>query len=324
MKILITGMAGFIGFHLARHLSQAGHEIFGIDNLNPYYAVALKRARLAQLPKTVQFAEIDITDFQALSAYIQNARPDCVVHLAAQAGVRHSLQKPFDYASTNLTGQLSVLEACCRVVHVPHLIYASSSSVYGANPNLPYAETSDADAPVSLYGATKRSGEMLASSYAHLFGTPITGFRFFTVYGSWGRPDMAYWIFAEKILAGEPIEIFNHGRMRRDMTHVSDIVLGLTASIEKPPAYPSGTRPHRVYNLGHGNPAHLLDLVSTLESLTGRKAKKSLKDAPPGDVMETWADMSRFHADYGFAPVTSLRDGMQEFYGWFEQWRAMA
>jgi UDP-glucuronate 4-epimerase len=322
MKVLITGIAGFIGYHLARRLIAEGVEIAGVDNINAYYDVGLKHARLAQLGKGFKRFEIDIADHEAFAAAVDNFQPAVIVHLAAQPGVRYSLLRPFEYARANLIGHLSVIEACRHARDFSHLIYASSSSVYGETGRVPFEEGDRADTPVSLYGATKRCDELMSSSYAHLFGINQIGLRFFTVYGSWGRPDMAYWMFAEKILRGEPIDVFNHGHMRRDMTHVTDVIDGIFSAIVKAPVFAPDERAHRVYNVGNHRPERLIDMIACLENIIGRSAVKVLRDMQPGDVTETFADISRFRADYGYDPKISMPAGLAEFMTWFGDWRS--
>lgn len=319
MKILLTGCAGFIGFHAARALHARGHEIVGVDNLNDYYDTALKRARLDALGFDLDFHRIDIADADAVQALFNAAQPDCVVHLAAQAGVRHSLKQPFAYARSNLLGHLSILEACRHTGSVEHLVYASSSSVYGDTTEVPFREDAECDAPVSLYAATKRADELMSLSYAKLYGLPQIGLRLFTVYGRWGRPDMAYWIFTERIFRDEPIRLFNHGRMRRDMTHVDDVVHGLCAAVERRPDFAEGELPHRIYNVGNNRPVELLRLIELIETACKQPARRILESTPPGDVLETYADISRFQADYDFAPSTPIEEGVRDFVAWYRE-----
>ncbi len=316
MKVIITGAAGFIGFHAACRLAGAGHEVVGLDSLNAYYSLDLKRARLAALPASVRFETLDIADAPALSDCVRREAPQVVVHLAAQGGVRYSIENPFAYAHSNLLGHLSVLEACRHAEGLSHLVYASSSSVYGDDSDVPFAETAVVDRPVSLYAATKASDELMSSAYAHLYGLKQIGLRFFTVYGRWGRPDMAYWLFAERILRDEPIKVFNRGQMRRDMTHVGDVVAGLAAVVERTPTFADGERPHRVYNVGNSHPETLIDLIETLEAAIGRPARKTFLPMQPGDVTETYADIRRFQADYGYRPQTPISEGLPDFVAW--------
>jgi len=322
MKVLITGIAGFIGFHLAKSLIKHDVEILGVDNVNAYYSTRLKRARLNELGNGVRFIEMDIADHDDFIAFVVSEAPDVIVHLAAQAGVRYSIEKPFDYARANLLGHLAVLEACRHNKNLSHLVYASSSSVYGENSISPFTEADTADQPVSLYAATKRSDELMSSSYSHLYGINQIGLRFFTVYGSWGRPDMAYWKFTSKIFEGAPISVFNNGMMRRDMTHVSDVVAGITATVLTPPRLSANERPHRIYNVGNNQPEQLLDMIDTIEQLVGRRATKVFAGMQPGDVTETYADINSFQTDYNYNPQTKMQDGLREFIEWFRDWRS--
>jgi len=317
MHFFITGVAGFIGFHVAQSLLARGHTVSGVDNLNPYYSPALKRDRLAHLGGRVRFRQIDISDSDAVAGFLREEEPYAVLHLAAQAGVRHSINHPFEYSHANLTGHLSVLEAVRHTTSKPHLVYASSSSVYGSTAVAPFREDDPADKPVSLYGATKRSNELMGHSYAHLFGIPQIGLRFFTVYGSWGRPDMAYWLFTEAILSGKPIRIFNQGEMARDMTHISDVVEGIVATLERRPVFEKEEVSHRIYNVGNNTPERLIDMIATIEALTKRSAIRELEPMQPGDVVRTYADISRFQKDYGFSPRVSMAEGLSEFFEWF-------
>ena len=293
------------------------------SNLNAYYSLDLKRARLAALPATVRFESLDIADAPALAALVRREAPQVVVHLAAQGGVRYSIENPFAYAHSNLLGHLSVLEACRHAEGLSHLVYASSSSVYGDDSEVPFRETAVVNQPVSLYAATKASDELMSSAYAHLYGLKQVGLRFFTVYGRWGRPDMAYWLFAERMLRDEPINVFNEGRMRRDMTHVSDVVAGLAAVVDQAPAFRDGERPHRVYNVGNSHPETLIDMIETLEAAVGRPARKTFLPMQPGDVTETYADISRFQADYGYSPRTPISEGLPDFVAWLRGYLAL-
>lgn len=321
-SVLVTGAAGFIGFHLAQRLLAAGASVHGIDNLNSYYDVNLKRARLAKLVahERFAFAAQDITDYEGLKALFAACRPHAVVHLAAQAGVRYSLEVPRAYVSANLDGFLGVLEAC-RAYAVDHLIYASSSSVYGANRKVPFHESDPVLAPVSLYGATKRANELMAEAYARLFAIPCSGVRFFTVYGPWGRPDMAYYGFTRAILEGRPIDVFNHGRMQRDFTYIDDVTEALARLIVLPPAAAGdgGERaaPHTIYNLGNHTPVELERFIAAIESALGRKANRRYLPMQPGDVPATWADVERLTRATGFAPGTSIEDGIARFVAWY-------
>ena len=322
-RVLVTGAAGFIGFHFVLRLLRAGATVHGLDNLNSYYDVDLKQARLdaiGQKPKFT-FSVQDVTDYDALKALFAEFRPDCVVHLAAQAGVRHSLTNPRAYVSSNLDGFLAVLEAC-RAHPVRHLVYASSSSVYGASSKVPYHEDDPAVAPVSLYAATKRADELMAQAYAHLFAIPCSGARFFTVYGPWGRPDMAYYSFAKAILEGRPIDVFNHGQMQRDFTYIDDVVEALVRLVDIPPGNDAQdsnpTRaPHIVYNIGNHQPIALERFIAALEAALGRKAQKRYLDMQPGDVLTTCADTTRLSRATGFEPRTSIEDGIARFVEWF-------
>ncbi|MBX9465254.1 MAG: NAD-dependent epimerase [Aquamicrobium sp.] len=321
-RILVTGAAGFIGFHVAGRLLDAGVQVLGIDNLNDYYDVSLKQARLDRLERPgFAFARLDIADSAGLMREMAAFKPDAVIHLAAQAGVRYSLTNPQAYASANLTGFLNVLEAC-REHPVEHLIYASSSSVYGANTKLPFSEADKADHPVSLYGATKRANELMAHAYSHLFAIPATGLRFFTVYGPWGRPDMAYFSFTRKIAAGEPIDVFNEGRMERDFTYVDDVVDAIVALVGRPPQpardAPGMTpAPHRVYNIGNHTPVPLKHFIAVIENAVGRRAIKRMLPMQPGDVYATYADVDDLAEAIGFAPRTSIEDGIRAFVDWY-------
>ncbi len=320
MTILVTGAAGFIGHHVSRALLSRGLDVLGIDNCNDYYDPALKQARLAQLQGEAgfRFVEVDIADAGALQAAVAGVAIERIIHLAAQAGVRYSLVNPAAYARSNLVGHLNMLELARHTRELQHMAYASSSSVYGGRTDLPFLETDRADTPVSLYAATKKSNELMSHTYAHLYGLPLTGLRFFTVYGPWGRPDMAYWSFTQKIIAGEPIEIFNEGDMLRDFTYVDDIVDGvLRVTLEGPK---SGVEPpHAVYNIGNNNPVRLLEFVETLEAIIGKKAVRVMKPMQPGDVPATYADISAIRRDYGFEPRTSIADGLSRFVGWYRQ-----
>jgi UDP-glucuronate 4-epimerase len=322
---LVTGAAGFIGLHVCDALLRAGADVLGVDNFSPYYSVALKKARLAQLEgrKGFVFRALDIADHDALAALPERNDLEVVIHLAAQAGVRHSLDKPFEYASANLTGHLSVLELCRHAPRGPLLVYASSSSVYGSNVAIPFSEEARVDAPESLYAATKRADELMSSAYAALYGLRQIGLRFFTVYGPWGRPDMAYWIFTDKILKGEPIRVFNEGRLKRDFTYIDDIIQGVVATATKPARLPED-RPHRIYNIGNNSPVELLRFIEVLEGLLGRKAERVLEPMQPGDVLATCADIRAIAADYGFAPSTPLEDGLARFVAWYKECRGGA
>lgn len=324
MPVLITGAAGFIGFHLARRLCEAGLEVVGIDNLNPYYSVELKHARLNQLAQwpNFRFQALDIAEPTALMALFEECRFSEVIHLAAQAGVRYSLENPGVYAQANLVGFLNVLEACRR--HPPgHLVYASSSSVYGANAKLPFAVEDPVEQPVSLYAASKRANELMAHSYAHLYGIPVTGLRFFTVYGPWGRPDMALFKFTEAMLEGRPIDIYNHGLMGRDFTYIDDIVESLLRLRLKPPVAEPGKPPCALFNIGRGQPVRLLDFVECLEKALGIQARRNYLPLQPGDVLETWADVSSLARWIDFSPSVSLEHGVGRFVSWYRDFHRL-
>ena len=325
MLVLVTGVAGFIGAHVARALLARGDRVIGIDNLNTYYPVVLKQARLEQLIGTApkfRFAPADFADRAALAAALPGESIDAIVHLGAQAGVRHSIEHPRDYVHSNLVGQLEILELA-RHAGVGHLVYASSSSVYGDTATLPLDAEARADRPVSFYAATKRSNEIMAESYAHLYRVPMTGLRFFTVYGPWGRPDMAPWRFAERVLRGEPLPIYNHGRMQRDFTFIDDIVAGVLAALDRPPAddgaaKPGGSRaPHAVYNLGNDQPEALIDFVALIGKACGVDPVLELLPMQPGDVTATWADIGPARRDLGYDPVTPLAIGIPRFIEWY-------
>ncbi|HEX5767455.1 MAG TPA: NAD-dependent epimerase [Burkholderiales bacterium] len=313
MRVLVTGTAGFIGMHCAKRLLERGDEVIGIDNLSPYYSVQLKKDRLALLehPKFA-FTQLDIADGATLRKYFESNQPDQVLHLAAQAGVRYSLENPGAYIEANLVGFANLLECCRR--HPPgHLVYASSSSVYGANPQLPWSESQNVDQPVSLYAATKKSNELLAHAYSHLFGLNTTGLRYFTVYGPWGRPDMSAFLFAQAILQGKPIPVFNHGDMKRDFTYIDDIVEGTLRVLDRPAR-------NAVYNIGNHQPVALLDFIAALERAFGKKAKLDLRPMQPGDVKSTYADTSALRAAVGFAPSTPLETGLRRFAEWYREY----
>jgi UDP-glucuronate 4-epimerase len=318
VKLLVTGAAGFIGMHSCKRLLERGHEVLGIDNLNAYYDPALKRARLEQLrpfPKFT-FEKLDIADERALAAVFEAGRFDAVLHLAAQAGVRYSLENPMAYVSSNVAGFLNILEGC-RKAKVAHLCYASSSSVYGANVELPFSEEHRVDSPVSLYAATKRANELMAQSYGESFGIPCTGLRFFTAYGPWGRPDMALFIFTRAILEGKPIRVFNGGDMLRDFTYIDDIVEAVTALIERPHPGAQGGAKSRLFNIGHGSPVKLMDFVRAVERALGRKAQIELAPMQLGDVRATYASTEKLRAEIGYAPSTTIETGVERFVAWY-------
>ena len=322
MRVLVTGVAGFIGFHVAAALAARGDEVVGIDNLDPYYSVRLKRDRLAALPEEVRFVEVDFADAGAVAAALDGEAIDRIVHLGAQAGVRHSIDHPAAYGQANLVGQLNILELARRR-RVRHLVYASSSSVYGEGGDGPLAADERADRPISLYAATKRSGELMAESYAHLYRVPATGLRFFTVYGPWGRPDMAVWLFTAAILERRPIRVFNGGALARDFTYIDDIVAGVLAALDHPPAddgaaKPGGsTGPHALYNLGNGRPEALGDLIAAIEAACGEEAIRELVAMQPGDVTATFADIAPIARDLGYAPTTTIGEGVPRFVEWY-------
>jgi len=316
MRILLTGAAGFIGFHTAKALLARGDEVVGVDNLNDYYPVKLKEARLAQLEPSDKFTFVrtDISDRDAFLDRFKSEKFDAIIHLAAQAGVRYSIEHPFDYADANLVGHLAILELARAQKDLRHQVYASSSSVYGGNTKLPFSEDDAVDKPVSLYAATKRSCELMSHTYSHLYGIPQTGLRFFTVYGPWGRPDMAYWTFTRDILEGKPIRVFNNGDMSRDFTYIDDIVTGVLAVLDGPP---QNDNLHRLYNIGNNNPEKLTDFIALIEKLTGRAAEKIMEPMQPGDVYSTYADITAIKRDFGFEPSTPLSDGLPKFVDWF-------
>jgi len=333
--ILVTGAAGFIGFHVATALLKEGRVVIGVDNLTPYYDVKLKEARLAELAKHNGFSFIrhDLADRQATADLFAQYKFPHVVHLAAQAGVRHSLVDPHAYVDSNLIGFVNVLEGCrhngCR-----HLIYASSSSVYGSNTHMPFSVHDNVDHPLSLYGASKKANELMAHSYSHLFRLPTTGLRFFTVYGPWGRPDMAMWIFAGAILAGKPIKLFNHGKMRRDFTYVDDVVESIVRLVGRPAAVDpnwsgdtpdpgSSSAPWRVYNIGNNNPVDLLDVVELLEKSIGKKAIRELEPMQPGDVPATYADVDALMKEVDFKPATPIAEGIARFIAWYRVYHGL-
>ena len=329
MKILLTGAAGFIGAHVARLLLARGDEVVGIDNLNAYYDPQLKHDRLALLQGQpgFRFQQMDVADRSAMPALFAQEKFDRVVHLAAQAGVRHSLVDPHAYIDSNLVGFTNILEGC-RHHGVQHLVYASSSSVYGGNTQMPFSEHHGVDHPVSLYAATKKANELMAHTYSHLFNLPTTGLRFFTVYGPWGRPDMALFLFTRAILAGEPIQVFNHGKMVRDFTYIDDIAEGVVRTLDHvPTANPAYDRsradaaashaPYRVFNIGNHQPVQLMDFIAAIERHTGREAIKELRDIQPGDVPATYADVSELQAWTGFTPATSVDEGVRRFVEWY-------
>lgn len=331
-KILVTGTAGFIGYHVASRLLERGDHVLGLDSLNDYYDVSLKEARLALLKPHPRFSfrRLDVADRTAVEDLFRTERPEIVIHLAAQAGVRYSLVNPHAYITANIAGFLNVLEGC-RHHGVEHLVFASSSSVYGANTATPFSVHQNVDHPVSLYAATKKANEGMAHAYATLFKVPCTGLRFFTVYGPWGRPDMSLFLFTRAILAGEPIDVFNHGRMKRDFTYIDDIVEGVLRVADRIPAPnpkwtgkapdpASSFAPWRLYNIGNNNPVELLHFIGVIEKALGREARKSFLPMQPGDVPETYADVDDLMADVGFRPSTSIETGVSRFIAWYREY----
>jgi UDP-glucuronate 4-epimerase len=329
LTIVVTGVAGFIGSQLARALLARGDRVLGIDNLNDYYPVQLKRDRLSDIAHPhFAFHEVDFADHVALDAALSGVAVDSIVHLGAQAGVRYSLINPRAYVQSNLAGHLNLLEVA-RHHGVRQMIYASSSSVYGSNKNLPFRVTDRVDHPISLYAATKKADELMSETYAHLYRIPLTGLRFFTVYGRWGRPDMAVWSFAERILTGQPIPVFNKGEMRRDFTHIDDIVAGIVAALDHPVCddgveKPGGSHaPHRLYNIGNNRAEDLMRLISVLEAACGRRAAIDFQPMQPGDVVETYADITDLTRDLGFAPTTPIDIGVPDFVQWLKAYRGL-
>ena len=331
MKVLVTGVAGFIGFFVARVLCERGDEVVGVDNLNDYYDVGLKQARLANLKDLVnfKFINLDIADREAIDTLFNDNGFQRIVHLAAQAGVRYSLENPYAYVDSNIVGFMNLLQAA-RQQNVEHLVYASSSSVYGANESMPFRTEDNVDHPVSLYAATKKANELMAHSYSHLYQLPTTGLRFFTVYGPWGRPDMSPFLFARAILAGEPIKVFNYGRHRRDFTYIDDIVEGTVRCMDRIPAGnpqwsglqpdPSSSRaPWRIYNIGNSEPVELLDYIELMEKAFGKTTEKELLPLQPGDVEHTYADVSALRDEVGYKPQVSIEEGLKRFAEWYRQ-----
>ena len=329
MKILVTGAAGFIGFHLSQYLMSRGDQVVGLDNLNDYYDVTLKQARLDQLlpHSSFSFVKMDLADRDGMSTLFKEGGFDQVVHLGAQAGVRYSLENPHAYIDSNISGFMNILEGC-RHNKIKHLVFASSSSVYGANTTMPFSVHHNIDHPVSLYAASKKANELMAHTYAHLYNLPCTGLRFFTVYGPWGRPDMAMFLFTRAILDGKPIDVFNHGKMRRDFTYIDDIVEGVvrtldstaTANLEwsgDKPDPGTSAAPYRIYNIGNNNPVELMRLIEVIEETLGKKAEKNFLPIQPGDVPATWADVDDLIQDVGFKPSTPIEEGVGKFVEWF-------
>jgi UDP-glucuronate 4-epimerase len=337
MKILITGTAGFIGFHLTNRLLKEGHDVVGVDNINDYYDVNLKKDRLAyagidadklkaNTPQVSEknpkytFVKADLTNAEAINSLFDKEKPEAVVNLAAQAGVRYSLEHPQTYIDSNITGFLNILEGC-RHHDVKHLIYASSSSVYGSNKELPFSTGDRVDNPVSLYAASKKSNELMAHTYSHLFDIPTTGLRFFTVYGPWGRPDMALFIFTKAMIEGEKIDVYNFGKMSRDFTYIDDIVEGITRLIPKPPVKSENQNaPYRLFNIGNGSPVELMDFIHEIEENLNAKAEKNLMEIQPGDVPKTWADIDNLTELTGFKPQVSVKKGVKNFIDWYKEY----
>jgi len=334
MKVLVTGAAGFIGFHTAKALLDRGDTVVGLDNLNAYYDVALKTARLAQLEgrNGFSFEKAELADRQAIADLFEREKFDRVIHLAAQAGVRYSLENPHAYIDSNIVGFTNILEGC-RHNEVAHLVYASSSSVYGANTSMPFSVHQNVDHPLSLYGATKKANELMAHTYAHLYRLPVTGLRFFTVYGPWGRPDMALFKFTRAILAGEPIDVFNNGNHSRDFTYIDDIVEGVVRCVDKTaepnaawdaasPDPGTSTAPYRLYNIGNNNPVELMDLIGAIEKALGKTAEKNFLPLQPGDVPETYADIEALADAVGYRPATDIGEGIAKFVAWYRDYYA--
>lgn len=332
LKILITGAVGFIGFHLSQYLLKNEDTVVGIDNLTNYYDPILKEDRLKQLNKHSNFTfhKVDLKDKLAVDEIFSNYKPDYVINLAAQAGVRYSIENPYAYMDSNLTGFINILEAC-RNYPVKHLLYASSSSVYGGNKVAPFSTNHNVDHPVSLYAATKKSNELMAHTYSHLYGIPTTGLRFFTVYGPWGRPDMAYFSFTRDILEGKPIKVFNHGKMERDFTYIDDIVEGIYKLIDRPPVpnkewdeskddLSTSFAPYKIYNIGNNQPIQLMKFINVLEEKIGKEAEKIYMDMQPGDVLRTYADVSDLERDINFKPGTSIEEGLGKFVDWYKEY----
>ncbi|WP_010214816.1 GDP-mannose 4,6-dehydratase [Sphingomonas sp. PAMC 26621] len=331
MRILVTGVAGFIGCHVARVLLARGDTVFGIDNLNAYYDVSLKHARLALLAEAgdaFTFAQVDFSDHEALDTALDGQAFDRIVHLGAQAGVRYSIENPRAYLQSNLAGHLNLLEVA-RHRTVEHMVYASSSSVYGGNDTLPFRVEDRVDHPLSLYAATKKADELMSETYAHLFRLPQTGLRFFTVYGPWGRPDMAMWLFTKAIYEGRPINVFGEGRMRRDFTYIDDIVAGIIACLDSPPADDGTVKaggsisPHRIYNIGNSRSEDLGEMIALIEQACGKTATRNLLPMQPGDVRDTFADISAIHRDLGYEPRTTIAEGVPRFVDWYRDYHGL-
>lgn len=321
MKYLVTGASGFIGMYVAERLLKQGHEVVGLDNMNSYYDPELKKYRLARLTShtSFRFVGMDLADREGIAGLFSTERFQRVVHLAAQAGVRYSLQAPFEYVDSNLVGMMTILEGC-RHHGVEHLVYASSSSVYGMNGKIPFSEDDQVDNPVSLYAATKKANELMAHSYAHLYGIPVTGLRFFTVYGPAGRPDMAPWLFTDAILKGEPIKVFNHGKMQRDFTYIDDIIEGVLRIQD---VIPTGKLPYALFNIGNSQPIQLSRFIKAIEGATGITAEKVMLDMQPGDVERTYADTHRLETIVGYKPQMEIEEGMDRFVRWLKEYRGL-
>lgn len=331
MRVLVTGAAGFIGFNVGRHLLARGDTVLGIDNLNDYYDVTLKHARLAELAKSGEafaFKRVDFSDHVALETALEGEQFDRIVHLGAQAGVRYSIENPRAYLQSNLAGHLNMLEIA-RARAVGHMVYASSSSVYGGNDTLPFRVEDRVDHPLSLYAATKKADELMSETYAHLYRLPQTGLRFFTVYGPWGRPDMAMWLFTKAIFDGRPINVFGEGNMRRDFTYIDDIVAGVIACLDNPPPDDGALKaggsksPHRLYNIGNSRSEDLGEMIALIEKACGRPAERNLLPMQPGDVRDTFADVSAIQSDLGYAPTTTIADGVPRFVDWYRQYHGL-
>jgi len=329
VKFLVTGAAGFIGFHVSKRLLEEGNDVVGLDNLNDYYDVSLKKARLKILENGSNFGfyKNNLEDSQAIAQLFQTEKPSRVIHLAAQAGVRYSIKNPRAYIDSNIVGFLNILEGC-RYHQIEHLIYASSSSVYGLNADYPFSVKNNVDHPVSLYGATKKSNELMAHSYSHLFRLPVTGLRFFTVYGPWGRPDMAYFLFAKKISEGQPIDVYNHGEMARDFTYIDDIVEGIVRIADKVPqpnsewdgqnpSPESSTAPYRLHNIGSNSPVNLMDFIKEIEKNLGEKAEMNMMPMQPGDIVKSHADVSSLYEESGYKPKFNVQSGVKKFVDWY-------
>ena len=325
MKILVTGVAGFIGFHLATKLLAEGNEVYGVDNLNDYYDVNLKQARLQQLlpQSNFTFEYLDLSDRSAVAELFATHNFAVVVHLAAQAGVRYSLENPHAYVDSNLVGFTNILEGC-RHSSIEHLIFASSSSVYGNNTKVPFAVTDNVDCPVSLYAATKKANELMAHAYSHLYQIPVTGLRFFTVYGPWGRPDMAYFKFTKAIAEGKPIDVYNYGKMKRDFTYIDDVVEAVVRIIPTKPSDSNNEPPYKIYNLGNNHPIELDRFIATIESLVGKPARKNLLPMQPEDVVSTYADVRELNIDFNFRPSTPISLGLEKFVAWYQQYNQVS